>query len=36
LSRTPDGWKISKVKQQILWNTGDSRIHTGVKGSEPR
>jgi hypothetical protein len=32
LVRTPDGWKISKVKQQILWNTGDARIHAGAKG----
>jgi len=32
LVRTPDGWKISKVKQQILWNTGDARIHSGAKG----
>ena len=30
LVRTRDGWKISKVKQQILWNTGDARIHAGA------
>jgi SnoaL-like protein len=35
LVRTPDGWKISKVKQQILWNTGDARIHAGAKGPSP-
>jgi len=31
LTHSPDGWKINGVKQQILWNTGDPRIHAGVK-----
>jgi hypothetical protein len=35
LVRTSDGWKISKVKQKILWNTGDPRIHAGAKGHPP-
>ncbi len=31
LRRTPDGWKITGVKQQVLWNTGDPLIHAGAK-----
>jgi len=34
LARTSDGWKISKVKQQVLWNAGDSRIHVGAKSPD--
>ncbi len=32
LIRTPAGWKIRSVKQQVFWNTGDPMIHTGAKG----
>lgn len=30
LVRTSQGWKICKVKQKVLWNEGDSKIHAGV------
>jgi hypothetical protein len=30
LVRTPQGWKICKVQQKVLWNEGDSKIHSGV------
>lgn len=29
LVRTPQGWKICKVKQKVLWTDGDSTIHAG-------
>jgi len=35
LVRTPNGWKISKVKQKVLWNSGDPRIHAGAKTHSP-
>lgn len=31
LVRTPENWKISKVKQTVLWNTGNPSIHAGVR-----
>jgi len=30
LVRTPQGWKICKIKQKVLWNAGDSTMHAGV------
>jgi hypothetical protein len=30
LVRTPQGWKICKVRQKVLWNEGDATIHAGV------
>ena len=31
LVRTPAGWKISKVKQTVYWNTGNPDIHSGAR-----
>lgn len=31
LVRTGAGWKISKVKQTVHWNTGNPDIHSGAK-----
>mgnify|MGYP001453042418 CR=1 FL=1 len=31
LVRTPAGWKISKVKQTVYWNTGNPDIHAGAR-----
>jgi hypothetical protein len=31
LVRTPAGWKISKVKQTVYWNTGNPNIHSGAR-----
>ncbi len=25
------GWKISAIKQEVLWNEGDASIHSGTK-----
>jgi hypothetical protein len=30
LVRTPQGWKICKVKQKVLWSDGDSTMHAGI------
>jgi hypothetical protein len=32
LARTASGWKISKVKQTVYWNTGNPYVHTGARG----
>ena len=35
MTRTRDrGWLISRIKQTILWNEGDSAIHSGAKASD--
>ena len=34
LVRTQQGWKISRVKQTVLWNTGDPAIYAGMRGDE--
>jgi SnoaL-like domain len=31
LARTPAGWKITKVKQTVHWNTGNPDIHSGTQ-----
>lgn len=31
LLRTSQGWKISKVKQTVLWNKGNPNIHAGAR-----
>ena len=31
LARTPSGWKISKVKQTVYWNTGNPDVHAGAR-----
>ncbi len=31
LVRTLAGWKISKVKQTVYWNTGNLDIHSGTR-----
>lgn len=31
LVRTPAGWKISKVKQTVYWNTGNPDVHSGAR-----
>lgn len=31
LARTPQGWKIKKIKQSVLWSTGNPKIHAGVR-----
>jgi hypothetical protein len=33
LQRTESGWKIASIKQTVLWNEGDSSIHSGAKKS---
>jgi 3-phenylpropionate/cinnamic acid dioxygenase small subunit len=30
LARTPQGWKICKVQQKVLWNESDSKIPASV------
>lgn len=32
LQRTDAGWKIDRVKQAVVWNTGDAGIHRGASG----
>lgn len=27
LTRTPEGWKICKVQQKVLWSSGDPQVH---------
>ena len=36
LVHTPEGWKIRKVKQTVLWNTGNPSIHAGVRPETER
>ena len=31
LARTVSGWKISKVKQSVYWNTGNPDVHAGAR-----
>ena len=31
LARTASGWKISKVKQTVYWNTGNPDVHAGAR-----
>lgn len=31
LVRTAAGWKISKIKQTVYWNTGNPEIHPGAR-----
>ena len=31
LVRTATGWKISKVKQSVYWNTGNPDVHSGAR-----
>ena len=31
LVRGASGWKISKVKQTVYWNTGNPDIHAGAR-----
>ena len=33
LVRTATGWKISKIKQSVYWNTGNPDVHSGVRRS---
>ena len=35
LVRTSQGWKISKVKQTVLWNKGNPQIHLGALHNSP-
>ena len=35
LERTPDGWKISKIKQTVLWSTGNPQVHGFHKRCAP-
>jgi len=30
LIKTEDGWRISAITQQVLWNDGDPTLHAGV------
>jgi 3-phenylpropionate/cinnamic acid dioxygenase small subunit len=32
LARTPEGWKINKVKQTVLWSKGNPQIHGFHRG----
>jgi hypothetical protein len=31
LQKTDAGWKISRITQKVLWNEGNSSIHSGVQ-----
>jgi hypothetical protein len=33
LQLTPDGWKISSIKQSLLWNEGNPALHSGARGT---
>jgi hypothetical protein len=37
LTRTAEGWKICKVRQKVLWNSGDPQVHGFLrdKGDRP-
>ena len=30
-ARTASGWKISKAKQTVYWNTGNPDVHAGAR-----
>jgi 3-phenylpropionate/cinnamic acid dioxygenase small subunit len=32
LARTPQGWRITRVKQAVAWNRGNPAIHSGARG----
>lgn len=31
LQQQAEAWRITKIKQTVLWNEGESRIHQGAK-----
>ncbi|MGB1286809.1 MAG: nuclear transport factor 2 family protein [Aggregatilineales bacterium] len=31
LKQTDEGWKISHIKQVVVWNTGNPQLHSGAK-----
>ena len=33
LVRTPQGWRISRVRQAVAWNRGNAAIHSGAAGA---
>ncbi|HEU4368606.1 MAG TPA: nuclear transport factor 2 family protein [Methylomirabilota bacterium] len=35
LARTPQGWRITGVKQTVAWSRGNSAIHAGARGNGP-
>jgi hypothetical protein len=37
LTRTAEGWKICKVRQRVLWSSGDPQVHGfhRTKGDDP-
>ena len=35
LTRTAAGWRISRIKQSVVWNRGNASIHTGDQPGLP-
>jgi SnoaL-like domain len=35
LVRTAAGWRIARIKQSVVWNRGNSSIHTGDQPGSP-
>ena len=34
LRRTPQGWRIDRIEQRVLWSRGEPRVHGALRGPE--
>jgi hypothetical protein len=34
LRRTPEGWRIDRIEQRVLWSRGEPRVHGALRGPE--